>query len=311
MSKPGCCPICDVALKPYACIPGEELGEVFYTPELRALVPELRYGQCPECRSIFATDGRSNPELLAETYAALPASYWQPLENDHRLQSRTERQLQRWAPGKRLCDVGCGDGAWLASFGEQWKRFGIEPGASAAERCQQRGLEVHVGTAGDVHQEEPFDALTCIDVTEHLPNPIQDLREITRLVRQDGILVIFTGDPATWSARMAGAAWQYLHCVGHISILSRHALRRILEDLGFELLTQATLSHASSVGFWDWLRRWRHQRRRQRQGKRLQVMPYFHDHQFIVARRVRLANIHVSSDRPVAKQRASLAALHS
>jgi len=288
-SQPACA-LCEVPLRPYATLSGALLREAFYTAEVQRLVPELSYGKCPQCGSLFATDARRDPELLARTYAALPDDYWQPLAIDTHLQKQVARTLEELAPGRDLCDVGCGDGAWLASFGKQWRRFGIEPGAAAAEQCRQRGLNVHTGSAADVNCSEAFDALTCIDVTEHLLDPRNDLKAITRLLRQDGLLVIFTGDPTCWTARLAGAAWQYLHCVGHVSILSRRALSMLLSQLGFDVLTQQTLNHASSSSLWRWLSGWWSNRRRLARGKTPHMLPYFHDHQFIIARRVRLAD---------------------
>ncbi|MBK9119924.1 MAG: class I SAM-dependent methyltransferase [Phycisphaerales bacterium] len=277
------CGVCNVPLRPYARIDARYLGETFYSAELRALVPSLEYARCSCCGSIWASDARRDPELLARLYGALPEDYWTALAHPTALYHRIDDLLQAYAPGRIVCDIGCGDGRLLQALSARWIKLGIEPGAVAVQRCRAAGLDVRLGTPARRSDLPPCDALTCIDTLEHMPDPAAELQAMVRLLRPGGVLVLFTGDPSRWTARLAGQWWEYLHCVGHIAVLSRAALRDRLQAAGCEVRRMETVPHAGGVGLTAWWRRWLENHWRCRRGQRYRPMPYCHDHQWVVA----------------------------
>lgn len=279
------CPVCGPDLLPWAEIPSRYVREAFFTDELRALVPALSFGACPQCRSIWATDRRRDAELLNRIYTQLPYEYWTRFSCDARLYRHVDDLLHRFAPGRVLCDVGCGDGKLLQSVSERWEKHGIEPGRAAAKLCRAQGFIVTVGTPCTTIDETTYDAITCIDTLEHMRDPGAELAAMAAMLRPGGVLLIYTGDPAAWSARLAGRWWEYLHCVGHISVLSRRAITQLAARCGLSVIHRERLGHGAGASPAVWLRGYITNVYRGLRGCRYVRLPYCRDHQLFVARK--------------------------
>jgi ubiquinone/menaquinone biosynthesis C-methylase UbiE len=94
--------------------------------------------------------------------------------------------------GSRLLDVGCGTGANLKAFNKEFERVGIDASDAALEFCQQRGLTSLV--QGKIEQSglqhDNFDVVTALDVLEHVDDDMQALRELLRVSKPGGFLLI-------------------------------------------------------------------------------------------------------------------------
>jgi SAM-dependent methyltransferase len=96
-------------------------------------------------------------------------------------------------PNPRILDVGCGTGAnlkMLAAFG---KAEGVDISPQAVEFCRQRGLDsVRLGAAEQLpYEDDSFDVVTALDVVEHLDDDVAGLREMRRVLRSDGRILLF------------------------------------------------------------------------------------------------------------------------
>ena len=101
--------------------------------------------------------------------------------------------IERQIPRGRILEVGCAGGFFLKAAAERgWSPVGVEIAASAAQFARERmGLDVRTGTLDDVHLPAGgFDAVYLGDVLEHLPAPLAALREVNRLLRPGGVVMI-------------------------------------------------------------------------------------------------------------------------
>ncbi len=102
----------------------------------------------------------------------------------------------------RLLDVGCGSGEFLALAREQgWTADGIEISSGGAALARRRGLAVH-GTPGDL-PDDHFDAVTLWNVVDFFLRPVEQMRDIHRVVAPGGRVFVRTPN-ATFQA----AAWR-------------------------------------------------------------------------------------------------------
>lgn len=139
-----------------------------------------------------------------------------------------------------LLDVGCSSGAFLGAAAKLgYRAEGVEPASKAAATAQAAGLKVRKGLlheAGYVDGE--FDAATLFEVIEHLKEPQALLQECKRILRPGGILLIGTGNAASWSAAAMGAHWEYLDISkhgGHISFYTPGSLEKLAREAGFKV----------------------------------------------------------------------------
>jgi SAM-dependent methyltransferase len=68
-----------------------------------------------------------------------------------------------------------------------------------------------LGTLRDAELEPAsFDAVTMWDVAEHLIDPLSDVREIARILKPGGLLLVHTIDVESPFARAMGRRWPWL-----------------------------------------------------------------------------------------------------
>lgn len=109
-----------------------------------------------------------------------------------------EETLKKIPAGARILDAGAGEGQYkkfcahldyvAQDFGQydgQGDQVGLQTGS-----WNQSNLDIISDITVIPEPDASFDAIMCIEVLEHLPNPIQAIREFSRLLRSGGQLII-------------------------------------------------------------------------------------------------------------------------
>ncbi|MEN3330448.1 MAG: hypothetical protein V7638_5255 [Acidobacteriota bacterium] len=93
----------------------------------------------------------------------------------------------------RILDVGCGTGANLLMLSKFGDAEGVDVSVDALAFCRERGLEnVKLGAAERLPYEDgTFDLVTALDVVEHLDDDLAGLREMRRVLRPGGRVLLF------------------------------------------------------------------------------------------------------------------------
>jgi SAM-dependent methyltransferase len=143
---------------------------------------------------------------------------------------RAELDRLPLAPGARVLDAGCGSGRTLEDLGRYGEVHGIELDPGAAEVARGRGCgEVRIGRLEELPWEDGyFDLITCLDVIEHTPDDRATLRELRRVSRPGGfLLVTVPAYQGLWS----------MHDVAnhHYRRYSRSRLRAAANDAGWRV----------------------------------------------------------------------------
>jgi SAM-dependent methyltransferase len=105
--------------------------------------------------------------------------------------------------GARILDAGCGSGRTLEQLREYGQVCGIELSPDAAALARGRGdFDVRIGRLEELPWDAAtFDLITCLDVIEHTPDDRVTLRELRRVCRPGGwLLVTVPAYQALWSA---------------------------------------------------------------------------------------------------------------
>jgi 2-polyprenyl-3-methyl-5-hydroxy-6-metoxy-1,4-benzoquinol methylase len=148
------------------------------------------------------------------------------------------RALAGRRPGGVVVDVGCGGGHLHGELGGLFDRYvGIDlisyPGAPSEARRVLADLERPLPLADEV-----ADVAIAVETIEHLENPRALVRELARVARPGGFVVITTPNQLsalsllTLIARRRFAAFQDVHYPAHRTALLETDLRRIVAEAG-------------------------------------------------------------------------------
>ena len=146
-------------------------------------------------------------------------------------------RLERFQRGGRLLDVGSGPGFFLDLLGPHWQGEGLDPSSFASRYARRKlGIKVEKGKfETGKYAPATFAAVTMLQVLDHLPDPLQSLREVHRLLVPGGVLMLSSVvNIDSYCARMFGAGYRLL-APNHLYYFSPRTLRRILRMAGFEV----------------------------------------------------------------------------
>lgn len=107
--------------------------------------------------------------------------------------------------GGRCLDLGCGDGGTSGVFlqGAGYEYVGADISETAVAAARGKGLEaVTIRDASSLpFSAGEFDAVVCFEVIEHLFDIESTLREVRRVLKPGGVLVLSTPNIAYWRRR--------------------------------------------------------------------------------------------------------------
>jgi len=242
-----------------------------------AVVPDLllerpqvvaRLVQCRRCGLVYQNP-RPTPEEIGMHY---PPEY-EPY-TDYTVQRRQNpllrrvidyginkrcRFVTRHKTGGRLLDIGCAAGTFLLGMRAQpgWQVQGVELSATVAEMARtQHNLDVFTGTLEQAaFADASFDAVTMWDVLEHVHDPAGTVREIRRVLKPGGILVVRVPNLASWDAGFFKTTWAGLDAPRHLYVFTPATLSRLLTENGMPVVEHSTaigsyVTFALSVRFW-------------------------------------------------------------
>jgi methionine biosynthesis protein MetW len=165
------------------------------------------------------------------------------------LQSLFERHV---GPGTAVLDAGCGDGSnygdWLARRAGDYT--GVDVSDRAVEAARGRGLSVHLVTDLTAlgFPDAQFDVCVVVEVLEHLVFPNLAAKELLRVLKPGGILIATVPNIVYWRRRLDYALIGRWHPGGHpdgarypwrdphVRFFTTNTMRRMLVDVGFDIL---------------------------------------------------------------------------
>lgn len=138
----------------------------------------------------------------------------------------------------KILDVGCGLGFALAVYRERgWTPFGVEPSAVAARYAREvLGLPVHQGELLDARFSSEFaDVILFRHTLEHMPSPSVELREVHRILKNSGLLVVMIPNAAGLDASLFGRWWVAWDLPRHLYHFTPRTASALLAKAGFRV----------------------------------------------------------------------------
>jgi SAM-dependent methyltransferase len=140
-----------------------------------------------------------------------------------------------------VVDFGCGAGALLATL-QIGERIGVEPNPPAREAGEARGVRVVAST------RELEDAIADVVISnhalEHTLAPLDELRELRRVLKPGGRLVLWLPIDDWRAQRRPGEDVNH-----HLYTWTPLLLRNLLDEAGFEVRECRVVTHAWPRGY--------------------------------------------------------------
>lgn len=211
---------------------------VVMSPDFSPEYPSIKgWRYCKECRHMF-TDQRPQAAALAidekEARAAVinmalsMSSY-----------ADTMNTLYALAPGKKMLDIGSGNGQFLAVALEYgFEPAGIEPSENlAALSSKVLDVPVHNCHFEDFVTVEGYDLITMGQVLESMSDPKIALKKIYELLHSGGLFYIETPNFDSGYARVMQDKNRTLRSARIVNYFSRQSLEALLQGCGFQVLS--------------------------------------------------------------------------
>jgi len=144
-------------------------------------------------------------------------------------------KVTREGSGRRLLDVGCGDGMFLkVARTHGWQVTGTELNAGPARRA---GFEVYQ-TLDECASLAPFDCVTFWHSLEHMRDPRAVISKVRNLVADDGFLFIAVPDFGGLQSKTFKSRWLHLDVPRHLYHFTASSIDKMLQQSEFTPLAQ-------------------------------------------------------------------------
>lgn len=173
------------------------------------------------------------------------------------LTDRVADALEQFATG-RILDVGCGPGVLTPVLSERAALLvGVDYTAEVVRLARERhGQLANVGFVRGLVEQLPFgaasfDAVVLRLALHHFEHPVDALREVRRLLRRDGrvvVLDILTA-PDSATAELHNAI-EILRDPSHVRFVTLETLRETARDAGFAIVREDSWDLARDFTAW-------------------------------------------------------------
>ncbi len=134
-----------------------------------------------------------------------------------------------------LLDIGAGTGEFLAVAQQNgWQTVGVEPSEKAKSIAIKK--EVSFVENSSMLSDASVDVITMWHVLEHVPDVEQQIRELSRLVKPNGTILIAVPNFNSFDAEYYGTFWAAYDVPRHLWHFSKTAIKSLFQKQGLQLV---------------------------------------------------------------------------
>jgi 2-polyprenyl-3-methyl-5-hydroxy-6-metoxy-1,4-benzoquinol methylase len=201
------------------------------------------YYHCPSCDLIFASREEDANTVIA---------YYRDLYFDNEAEDQMSGRrtnlyrhildvLEDYKNPGSLLDLGCGCGFFLKEARERgWQVSGVDPSEKSIAYARSLiGDNAVCGTLDNVPTGRRFDAITLINVLDHMVDACQQLQKVQDLLAPEGIIYLrfpngsFHSFVMRLSLMLSAKQFMNPFLIFHEYAITPRAIRRCLGDMGF------------------------------------------------------------------------------
>jgi 2-polyprenyl-3-methyl-5-hydroxy-6-metoxy-1,4-benzoquinol methylase len=235
----------------YGDIKPQELVDKFRSSGDELLIDRLV--KCRRCGLIYINP-RIKQEMVLKSYSeGTDENFISQAKYRENTFFKALKYIEKFTHKKkgRVYDIGTAGGSFLAAAKKRgWEVHGSEPNKWLCEWCKKNyGIKIFPGDIFAHHfSSEYFDLVTLWDVLEHVGNPTKNLKEINRILKPNGLLVVNYPDIGSWLSRLMAKKWIFLLSV-HLFYFNRRTIKKMLNKEGFKIIKIKPHFQTLSLGY--------------------------------------------------------------
>jgi 2-polyprenyl-3-methyl-5-hydroxy-6-metoxy-1,4-benzoquinol methylase len=262
LAKPATTPRLDASMRNLANCPvcgSQQFRWAYSAPTTRGQDQRLwSVCECKGCGHKFMNPQPSWGDLefyYNHAYEAYDPMHGSQAEDDREIEQAKRTGIFRHIPvptDKRLLDVGCGAG-WFLRISKKLGAIeqGVEPSEYAAKLAQKQDLRVFHGTLESYVKQAPagalFDIITANHVMEHVPEPVETLRTMRRLLAPGGVAWIAVPNADYPICRALKGLWHSSDLPYHLMHFTPGSMAEAGHRAGLKVRRQTTESIPRNV----------------------------------------------------------------
>lgn len=205
---------------------------------------DFKIVKCNNCGLVFLNP---RPIDISQFY---PDDYLESTENwkEKEKYQLKEQQIRKIEKMKKICklkngknkilDIGCGRGEFLYYLKEKgWECYGVEKQKSGVLYGRENfKLNIFEGDLLNINfSAQNFDIITLWHVIEHLYYPNETLKEINRILKPKGILIMSLPNIDSFQTKISKDKSYHLDVPRHLFFFSPQTIKMMLEKTGFKI----------------------------------------------------------------------------
>ena len=135
---------------------------------------------------------------------------------------------------KTILDVGAGTGDFLKVCKKNnWDAYGIEP----SDKARKIAAEKEINLKQDISElkNELFDVITLWHVLEHIPNLIEYIDQLKKLLKPNGVLLIAVPNYKSYDAEYYKEYWAAFDVPRHLWHFSKESIQKLFSQVNMNV----------------------------------------------------------------------------
>ena len=186
--------------------------------------------RCKRCGFIKASE-TPNEKVLLEFYKTY--SYQIEQEIDPITKKRyleILKKIEKYRKNNKILDFGCGQGHFLEVANEKkWDVFGTEYSEKARMILKEKKIQsINEYELNNFNSQ--FDAIICIEVIEHVINPVKTIALFHSLLRPGGCLYMTTPNIKNISIKLMSNKEMFIAYTEHLNYFTIKSIKNLLKE---------------------------------------------------------------------------------
>jgi SAM-dependent methyltransferase len=209
----------------------------------------LRYVRCSDCTLLYMNptvtpdtimEGFKGDDELVMEYFNIMNRYKRgiPEKPDPMLDPKMV-DIYRQKQSGRLLDVGCAFGEFLHKAKHFYEVEGVEINPYTAP-IAARYFTVHTKFLSELQLPPVYDIVVLHEVLYGAPDPVALLKDVSKVLKDNGILYIHTGNSASYATEVFGEKINHLTVYTMQNVFTPQALGELAKRSGFRIRTLRT-----------------------------------------------------------------------